>query len=86
MCWEELAHGGGRGGNRDHGGGDSDGEGGGTEEELADSPTCGGKTQEGSRRCRGEEEEDPRETSENSDHEGMRGGDAGIKKDFPFTC
>jgi hypothetical protein len=85
-CWEELAHGEGRGGNRDRGGGDSDGEGSGTEKESADSPTCGGKRREGSRRCQGEGEEDPRETSGNSDREGTRGGDAGIIKDFPLTC
>jgi hypothetical protein len=41
--WEELAHGEGRGGNRDCGGGNGDDEGGSTEEEHADLPTCGGK-------------------------------------------
>jgi hypothetical protein len=57
-----------------------------TEEELTDSPTCGGKRREGSRRCRGEGEEDLRETSGNSDREGTRGGDAGIENVFPLTC
>ncbi len=40
---EELAHGEGRGGDRDRGDDDGDNEGGGTEEEHADSPTCSGK-------------------------------------------
>ncbi len=42
-CREELAHKEGHGGDLDHGSGDGNDKGGGTEEEHTDSPTCGGK-------------------------------------------